>query len=177
MRLQRRTIARALAAFVVAGCSAPMSEVTSHPDDGLTIIDKLDHWDRPCMVPPGATFTATLDHAIGASVSSAGEIFTAHVGQSVSSCDRDVIARGGILRGRVVDVGGGDPPRVALALIDVDTIGGPLPASMAIRSAAGRRVGEEDWPFRAFLFESPGASLPAGSEILVELVKPITVLP
>ncbi len=129
------------------------------------------------MVPEGATFTATLDRAIEATVATAGETFTAHVSQAVTTCDRDVIERGGILRGRVVDVAGGEQARVALALIDVDTIGGPLPASMAIRAAAGRRMLEEDWPFRAFLFDAPGASLPAGSEFVVELVAPITVLP
>jgi hypothetical protein len=178
MPFEPRAIARALiASFGLVHCSAPLSDVSPRPADGTTIIGRLDHWDRPCVVPEGATFTATLDRAIGVNVSTAGETFTARVGQTVSTCDRDVISRGGILRGRVVNVAGGDQPRLALDLIDVDTMGGPMPVSMAIRSAAGRKPIEEDWPFRAFLFDAADASLPAGSEMVVELIKPITVLP
>jgi hypothetical protein len=93
------------------------------------------------------------------------------------------VAEGAELRGRVIDIQTGYRPRLTIDLIDVDTRYGPTPASMAIRSAGGFPVRKEDWPFHAFVVEPPESppppevDLPVGSELVIELSKPITILP
>jgi hypothetical protein len=134
-------------------------------------------------VPEGTRLTATLDHALGTRSSTAGEVFTAHVSQAVSSCDADVIAKGAVMRGRVVEVQRGDRPQLAIAALDVDTMRGPAPLHVVIRSVAGRGLEEEEHPFRAFVLygrEVPPETeieIPEGSEIVLELSEPITVVP
>jgi len=179
---------------VVTSCSAPSSG--GPPADGLTIVEHpVATWEKPCTVPAGTTFAVKLDRRLGTGTSTAGEIFTAQVSRGISSCGRDVIVKGASLRGRVVDVARGDRSRLALELLDVETVLGPQPVPMAIRSAGGHAMSEEERPFRASVLYGPQArrewapepsapatpqpdvELPAASELVVEVSKPVTILP
>jgi hypothetical protein len=188
MRPIRTTSAFRLALLVLTSCSVYTEEPSVVPD-GLTIIEGPSaEWQKPCVVPQGTTFAAKLDRRIGTGFSTAGQIFTARVSRPVAICGRLVVAQGAEVRGRVVDIETGDRPRLAILLLDVETLYGPKPASMAIRSAGSFVVGEEDWPFHAFVVQRPEAppasegpaadvDLPVGSELVIELSKPITILP
>src|SRR5262249_3089673 len=89
----RRTISTALLIGlpVALSCSAPVGNVPPRPGDGVTIVAQpTDGWDKPCSLPEGTQFAASLDRELGTRSSTAGEIFTAHVSWPVQTCERDV---------------------------------------------------------------------------------------
>jgi hypothetical protein len=176
---------------VASSCSAPPSNTPPRPGDGVTIVAQpTDGWDKPCSLPEGTQFTVSVDRDIGTRSSTAGENFTAHVSWPVATCERDVIAQGAILRGRVVAVERGEWPRISLAPLEVDTTHGPAVVTMVIRSVAGYAAEVEERPFRASVVYGrpaplePGPTgrgldveIPAGSELVIELGEAITVVP
>jgi hypothetical protein len=155
-------------------------------------------WSVPCSVGTGTRFTARLDGAVGTGSSRPGDPFSARVlTPVVSSCQLDFIPVGGVLRGRVARAEPGDPPVLALELIDVETSLGPLEILAAVRSGGGFAWLETNSPnarssYRAFVLypawvmepsreTSPesefNVTLPAGSVIELELLQSVDVLP
>src|SRR5689334_22167313 len=122
----------------LSGCGLQLNGPTAPPPppEGTTLLQRQEPrvWSRPCSVSTGTRFTARLDRAIGTDTSQPGDAFTAHVVTPVvSSCELDFVSKGAVLRGRVARSEAGDPPTLALELLDVETSLGVQPIAAAVR--------------------------------------------
>jgi hypothetical protein len=185
----------------LSGCGMQFTGKSIPPPagEGTTLLQPREPrvWPAPCSVSTGTRFTARLDRAIGTDTSRPGDPFTARVVTPVvSSCQLELISKGAALRGRVARSEAGDPPVLALELVDIDTSSGPQPIAAAIRSGEGFAWVEVEPPharssYQAFMVQPWEAgpsdatvgggdlqlTLPAGGVIELELVAPVQVLP
>lgn len=136
MTLKTRVVL-ALVFSAVAGC-ARSSVVRSAVPERINYAANARM--RGPFVPAGTEFTVLLDQAVGTQVSAAGDIITARVQAPLRAPDGSVvIPAGAVLRGHVDDVAEGRLPVVILAFDTIETPGGTVPISAAVRTA-GRFV-------------------------------------
>jgi hypothetical protein len=182
----------------LSSCSVSFNGRSAPPPafEGTTMVlaEEPTVWVAPCSVGTGTRFTVRLDGEVGTDSSRPGEPFTAHVVTPVvMSCHLDFIYVGAVLRGRVVRAEPGDPPVLALELVDVDTSLGPKPIAAASRSGAGFAWLETSAPDARSSYQAvvvhplpshatqddrqADLTLPAGGLVELELLEPVLVLP
>jgi len=186
-----------LAAGLSSYAVAPGGESSAWGDEGTAVVPPHEPtvWTVPCSVGAGTRFTARTDNTLGTESSQPGQPFTSRVVTPVmSSCGRDYISAGAVLRGRVALAQQGAPPVLVLTLTDADTAVGSRPISATVRSGAGLEWIETNAGSSnpTFLLYSPWSTarsrstseggnvqltLPAGSLIEIELVEPVLILP
>ena len=134
MHSTRITVGAAFAALVLSACAGRTTNVESGGE--VASVSEVTPSDNR-TIPAGMTITATLDKALGTSISKAGDMFTATVSHSHTASNGSVVIPAGAkIEGRVTATDDSDnaaePALIRLAIDRIRFNGTSYPLSAAI---------------------------------------------
>lgn len=134
MNSNHMTVATILAAFVLSGCAGRTTNIESGGE--VASVSEVTPTDNR-TIPVGMNISATLDKALGTSISKAGDTFTATVTHAHTASNGSVVIPAGAkIEGRVTATDDSDnaaePALIRLAIDRIRFNGNSYPLSAAI---------------------------------------------